>query len=163
MSIDVPPMETTALKFAVGGYNAIENPDETFAAKAHVSPGTVEVEAGGETSVRVTQGDVEHLGTIKVTIGQIPEFESETFRVVVIKKSSGAMLGDFKSPPDDTTELRRLPSSGTAIISVVDTVLNNVKYSFASQRSRSLLEAVFSNDDMKKDIDCTGFSSCPLK
>ncbi|KAM4054866.1 hypothetical protein HRG_014932 [Hirsutella rhossiliensis] len=171
LSFKMPLGTTTSGNVPEGTYNVtvkdLTTSDETTAATAEVDPDSVTVETGGETSVKVTYGDVKHYSAINLTIGKISGLEGEQFQVKVVEKSSGSTLAEFTSPGDYTTALRWLPSSGTAVISVASTTLNNVEYSFESQNqdlSAKLFEVSFSDDNVKKkDIDTKSFVKLPIK
>ncbi|POR33717.1 Uncharacterized protein TPAR_06093 [Tolypocladium paradoxum] len=170
VNVTVPLGETTPAKVPAGTYDVtaaeLTTDAQTVVASAQVSPTSVTVVAGETVDVAVTYDLVEKYSAIDVTIGTILPLEKEQFHVQVVDQGSGTILADFSSPINQTTSLRRLPASGTAVVSVDGTTLNNVEYSFAVKSedlSPSLFQVSFSQDDVTTTpVDTTGFVTLPI-
>lgn len=165
---NVPLGETTPCSVPAGTYTVtaaqLATEAQTVVADAQIDPSSVTVVAGEAVDVSVTYGAVATYSAIDVTIGNISPLEKEQFHVRVV--DSGTTLADFSSPDNHTTALRRLPSSGTADISVEGSTLNNVEYSFDTKSedlSPSLIPVSFVQDDLNANpVDTTGFVTLPI-
>ena len=168
VSVKVPLGEESAQKVPAGTYTVTVAPlatdAETVVVAAQVDPTSVKVEAGGTAQVNVTYGTVAKHSAIDLTIGDILPLQKEQFHVTVTQ--SGKTLAEFLSPNDHTTELRRLPPSGTAEIKVDGSTLNNVKYTFPTkdkELSQTLIAVFFREDDLEESpVDTKGFVKLPI-
>lgn len=163
------PGSTTPSSVMEGTYVAtvvdLATADETTIAATQVSPTTVTVTMGQSTDMTVTYGAVSKCSAIDIVLGDVPELSGEQLHVTV-KDGSNKVLADFYSLCGKTTSLRRLPPSGSAVVSIDTTTINNVAYSFAAQSlelSSKLFTVTFSQDNVHiLDIDTTGFVKLPV-
>jgi hypothetical protein len=170
IAVTVSPGTDTPVLVPAGTYTVtaaeLTTPDETVVAAAQVSPSTVTVVIGEETNVEVTYGDVQKYSALDVVIGAISGLENEQLHVTVADRGPGTVLADFSTPTDHTTPLRRLPSSGTAEVTVDSIALNNTQYSFDPKNvdlSPEFHEVSILQDDVKTTpVDTTGFVQVPI-
>lgn len=149
------PGQTTSFTVASGQYNVkadeLVNADETVTATPSVSPTDITVEEDSTTKLTVSYGPAQRYSALDITVGQLsPPLDKEQIHVQVAVGSEEPRA--FDSPNNQTTSLRRLPSSGTATIDAVLT-LNNTKW-YTSQQSVEL-----SNSLVKVNIESDQFSS----
>ncbi|KAI1204587.1 putative hydroxymethyltransferase [Annulohypoxylon truncatum] len=164
------PGETESYQVAAGTYNVeaaeLANSDETVVATALVSPSQVEVQVGAESAVSVTYGVVQKYSALDVSIGSLSSpIDKEPLHVKVVDNSTATVIDEFLSSNNRTTNLRRLPASGSVDVSAQIT-LNNVKYSAVKtvQLSGSLIQVSVGQSDIKtENIDTTGFVDLPVQ
>ncbi|KAK0628941.1 hypothetical protein B0T17DRAFT_489854 [Bombardia bombarda] len=163
------PGETETTDVIAGTFSVtageLATSDETVVATAQVSPSEVTVLADKKTTINVTYEAVAKYSALDVSIGQLPSpLSSELLYVTVSEKSSGAVLADFSSPVNKTTQLRRLPQSGTTDITA-KVVLNNTKYAATKTTSLSngLIQVAIDQSDIStEDVDTSSFVNLPI-
>ncbi|MCC8422463.1 hypothetical protein [Photorhabdus thracensis] len=108
----------------------LENTDLTVVAPVLVTPATIEVITGETTEASINFGQVEYYCSIDFTVDNIPGLEHEILNVTVLDAIHGDIIANFFTKVNETTQLRKLNSSGVVNI-VIDTVnLNNQIYTF---------------------------------
>jgi hypothetical protein len=164
------PGQTKAVAPEAGTYavtaSELATADETYVATAHAAPSSLVVEAGKTVSVRVTYSNLRKYSALDIGIDTLAGLENEQLQVTVVDAGNGANLAGFSSPINHTTPLRRLPSTGTAVITIAPITLNNVEYSFQTQRqalSPTLVKVSFTEKEIhRKDVPATGFVQLPI-
>ncbi|KAK0670170.1 putative carbohydrate binding domain protein [Cercophora samala] len=169
--LDVTPGQTTVFNVPAGSYTVtaaeLVNANETVVANARASPGQLTVVTGQSAAIAVSYTAVNKHSALNVTLQQLSSpIDNERLSVSVIDGSSGQPLSNsFLSDNNQTTALRRLPASGSAVVST-EILLNNVKYSASKTvtLSNSLIEVAITSSDVKtQDIDTTGFVELPIQ
>ncbi|WP_350303920.1 hypothetical protein [Photorhabdus viridis] len=108
----------------------LENADLTVVAPVLVTPATIKVITGETTGASIDFGQVEYYCSIDFTVDDIPGLEHEILNVTVLDAIHGDIIDNFFTKVNETTQLRKLSSSGVVNI-VIDTVnLNNQIYTF---------------------------------
>ncbi|KER04643.1 hypothetical protein LGZ99_04570 [Photorhabdus temperata] len=128
-------MGTTQLESILAGdYSLsapdVENADLTVVAPVLITPATIEVITGETAEASIDFGQVEYYCSINFTVDDIPGLEHEILNVTVLDAIHGDIIANFFTKVNETTQLRKLNSSGVVNI-VIDTVnLNNQVYTF---------------------------------
>ena len=128
----------------------LSNALQTVVATATVNPCEITVLSDSLSYVAVNYSPPRLYCALDVMIWQLlPPLDGELLRVTVTDEDNDT-IADFLSTHKYKTELRRLPSSGTAKITAELTV-NNVRYSATKLKplANELVEAQLTQDDVK--------------
>jgi len=135
--------------------------DQTVIAPLVVSPDQMSIGANATVPVRVSFGELQRSGALDIAIGAIGGLETETLNVTVVEATSGKTLAAFSSRTSSTTQVRLLPPSGTARVTIDDVSLNNVRYSFTDVEVvlANQLQIVQISDSLvqRTPVDTSGF------
>lgn len=151
--------------YSVSG-NDVCTDDETVSAPLIIAPTQVTVAPDQTVRVSVTFGPVQRYSALDIAIGTLSGLATETLDVAVIDQASGQSLASFAAGINSSTQLRKLPASGTALIQIDNIALNNIKYSFSVSaiKLENTLHDVFIDDSMVQTapVDTTGYVMLPV-
>lgn len=167
-SLSATPGQTKSFVVDPGTYQVtvdeLVDDHETVIATASVSPTEITVEEGLTITLKLSYGTIQRFSALDINIGQLSSpLDKEQLHVEVKAGSDDVRV--FDSPVNHTTNLRRLPSSGTAIVEAMLT-LNNIKYTSKQSvdLSNTLINVDIGSDNISSaPIDTSSFVDLPIK
>lgn len=161
---------SVSLSMAQGTYQItasdLSTDDQTVIAPVVVAPPEVDVAIGQTSDVSVVFDTVQYYSALDVSIGDLQGLANETLAVTVTDQGSGTVLASFSAGPGSVTSLRKLPASGTAVITVQPMTVNNVSYTFdvpPVTLANSLQTVTISDANVTTaPVDTTGFVNVPI-
>jgi hypothetical protein len=161
---------TTSVALMQGAYSVSGNDvctdDETVSAPLIIAPAQITVVPNQTVPVSVTFGPVQRYSALDIAIGALSGLATETLDVAVVDEASGQNLASFAAGINSSTQLRKLPASGTALIQIGNIALNNTKYSFSipAIELENMLHEVLIDDSMVQTapVDTTGYVKVPV-
>ncbi|GAB7521600.1 hypothetical protein [Paraburkholderia sp. 2C] len=161
---------TVSQTLAQGDYtiqgNTVGTEDQTVIAPLVISPDTMTISADATVPVNVSFGAVQRSGALDIVIGALSGLDTETLNVTVVDATNGKTLAAFSSGINSTTQVRLLPASGTARVTIDDVSLNNVRYDFSDIEVvlANQLQTVQITDAMvqRTPVDMCGFATVSI-
>ena len=144
----------------------VSTSDQTTMAPLIIDPTTITVVPDETVGIGVTFGPVEYYCALDISIGQLTGLSTETLNVTLTDSTTGLTLAMFTTTTNSVTSLRKLPASGTALLSIQNIALNDVGYSFnvPAIPLSNALKTIAVDDSMvtAENVDTTGYAKVAI-